>query len=85
MAVTQIHVNKQWIAQNNKNPDDRKPPISVIYKRRTYHGTTVSIAGPSTVVYRPDSPLHCGAQVWIETQSEVDLDGVPVQDLHNAV
>jgi hypothetical protein len=25
----------------------------------------------ASVVYRPDSPLSCGARVWIETQEDV--------------
>jgi hypothetical protein len=25
----------------------------------------------ATICYRPDSPLSCGAKVWIETQNEV--------------
>jgi hypothetical protein len=27
------------------------------------------------VVYSPDKPLSCGAKVWIETESEVIVDG----------
>jgi hypothetical protein len=25
------------------------------------------------MVYRPDTPLSCGAKLWIETDAEVDL------------
>jgi hypothetical protein len=33
----------------------------------------VRIKGPSRVVYSPDKPLSCGAHVWIETESEVEI------------
>jgi len=33
----------------------------------------VEINGPSKLVYSPDKPLSCGARVWIETDSEVNL------------
>ena len=33
----------------------------------------VEIHGPSRVIYSPDKPLSCGARVWIETKSEVDI------------
>ena len=43
-------------------------------KSNTY-GSEVAIRGESRVVYRPEKPLGCGAQVWIETQAEVVIDG----------
>ena len=42
------------------------------YKSNTY-AYEVSIKGPSKVVYSPDKPLSCGARVWIETESEVEI------------
>jgi hypothetical protein len=36
---------------------------------------TVDVRGPCRVVYSPDKPLFCGAKVWIETESEVIVDG----------
>ena len=43
------------------------------YKDNNY-AYVANINGPCKVVYRPDKPLKCGAHVWIETQSKVDLD-----------
>jgi len=44
---------------------------------KTYKSNTLAhevvIAGPCRVVYRPDSPLSCGARVWIETDGEVTV------------
>lgn len=33
----------------------------------------MEIRGPTRVVYSPLKPLPCGAQVWIETQAEVEI------------
>jgi hypothetical protein len=32
----------------------------------------VTINGPSRVVYRPDTPLSCGARLWVETEADVE-------------
>jgi hypothetical protein len=70
---TIVHVNQHNIKYNAKNPDDPKPVLTVkTYKDNTY-ANEVSIAGPSKLVYSPDKPLSCGAKVWIETQSEVQV------------
>ena len=42
--------------------------------KNTY-GHEVIINGPSRVVYSKDSPLSCGARVWIETENDVTILG----------
>jgi hypothetical protein len=42
------------------------------YKSNTY-AHEVDIKGPSKLVYSPDKPLSCGARVWLETESEVEI------------
>ena len=67
---TKIHVNQHIIRKNSKT-GDKSPPLTVkTYKSNTLANEVV-IDGPSRVVYRPDSPLSCGARVWIETDSKV--------------
>lgn len=75
MARTKrIHVNRQRIASNKKK-DVHEPVVTVkTYDSNTY-GFKAEIQGPSTVVYRPDKPLSCGARVWVETLSPVLVDG----------
>ena len=69
---TRIHINQHVIKSNHKN-DRREPVITVKnYKSNTY-AHEVHIDGPSKVIYSPDKPLSCGARVWIETDSEVEL------------
>jgi hypothetical protein len=76
--ITRIHVNQHVIKQNRKT--GRRDPVLTVktYKTNDYHSEVV-INGPCRVVYRPDCPLSCGAQVWIETDSEV----LPVTEERN--
>ena len=78
---TVIHVNQHVIKANRKrakeaNPGEayqEEPPLTVkTYKDRT-NAHNVIIWGASSVVYRPDKPLSCGAHVWIETHAEVEV------------
>lgn len=69
---TILIVNRNVLAANKKHGRD-DPPLTV----RTYKGSQlarrVRIDGPSDLVYSPEKPLHCGARVWIETQSQVEI------------
>ena len=69
---TIIHVNQHVIKANRK--EGRTDPVLTVktYKSNTY-AHEVAIHGPSRVVYSPDKPLSCGAHVWIETQSTVEI------------
>ena len=72
-----IHVNRQKIDANRKHKTCI-PPITVkTYKSNTY-GHQIEITGPCRIVHRPKKPLACGAKVWIETDSDVLVDGVKV-------
>ena len=69
---TLIHVNQHVIKSNRKNKVE-EPVLTVkTYKSNTY-AHEVNIKGDSKVVYSQDKPLSCGAHVWIETQSEVEI------------
>ena len=69
---TIIHVNQHKIRSNHKNNND-EPVITVKTYKSNNYAKRVEIKGESTVVYSPDKPLSCGARVWIETNSEVDI------------
>ena len=63
------------VIRSNKKNGTNDPVITVkTYMSNTY-GHEVDILGNSKVVYSPDKPLSCGARVWIETDSEVLVDG----------
>jgi hypothetical protein len=69
---TIIHVNQHVIKANRK--EGRTDPVLTVktYKSNTYAREAI-IHGPSKVIYSPDKPLSCGAHVWIETQSPVEI------------
>ena len=70
---TIIHVN-QHVIKDNRKTGSNNPVLTVkTYKSNTY-AHSVTINGASTVLYSPDKPLSCGAQVWIETQAEVTIN-----------
>jgi hypothetical protein len=74
---TIVHVNQAHIRSNRKaGPDGDGVPVLTVktYKTNVY-ANSVSISGPSKIVYSPHKPLSCGARVWIETESEVKIDG----------
>jgi hypothetical protein len=66
---TIVHVNQHKIRAKE---DD---PLTI----KTYKSNTpateadIVVDGEvvASIVYRPDSPLSCGAKVWIETKHEV--------------
>lgn len=69
---TVVHVNQHIIKQNQKT-GDRNPVLTVKTYKDNQYAQRVRISGPCTVVYSPDNPLSCGARVWIETDSEVEV------------
>jgi hypothetical protein len=71
---TRIHVNQHVIRANAKT-GAKDPVLTVKQGGRNRYAAEVLIDGPSTVVYRPDAPLSCGARVWVETDAPVRLVG----------
>ena len=69
--ITKIHVNQHHVKANAKGAD--LPVLTVKTYKENTRCNEVLINGPSRVVYSPDKPLSCGAKVWIETESEVEV------------
>ena len=69
---TIVHVNQHVIKKNHKT-GGREPVLTVKTYKSNQYAHEVSIKGDSKVVYSPDKPLSCGARVWIETQSPVEI------------
>jgi hypothetical protein len=69
---TIIHVNQHVIKSNRKNGVN-DPVLTVKTYKSNEYAHEVMIHGPSKVIYSPDQPLSCGAHVWIETQSPVEV------------
>lgn len=66
----QIHVNQHNIRANKKDGGNRPVITCKTYKSNT-KAQSISIEGPSRLIYAPDKPLSCGAKVWLETWGEV--------------
>lgn len=69
--ITRIHVNQHHIKANAKGEDLPVLTVKTYKENRTCN--EVVVHGPSRVVYSADKPLSCGAKVWIETESEVEV------------
>lgn len=67
-----IHVNQHKIRNNSKH-NKNEPVLTVKTYKSNDYGHEVKIDGPCKIVYRPNKPLSCGAKVWIETKSEVNI------------
>ena len=73
-----IHIN-QHVIKRNKKTGEREPVITCkTYKDNTYCHELV-INGHTKVIYSPDKPLPCGAQVWIETTEEVECNTIKME------
>lgn len=67
---TIIHVN-QHIIKSNRKLGENQPTLTIKTYKSQQNVHTVKLHGPSRVVYSPNQPLNCGAEVWIETEGEV--------------
>jgi hypothetical protein len=66
-----IHINSNVI-KSNKKQNKNDPPITIRKGSKVLgYVHSVEILGASKVVYGPDSPLACGAKVWIETEADL--------------
>ncbi|MGD1909963.1 MAG: helix-turn-helix domain-containing protein [Rivularia sp. (in: cyanobacteria)] len=69
---TTINVNRSLIKQN-RNRQNPHPVISVKRHDSNTYAHSVKINGPCELVYRPEKPLKCGAVLWLETYSTVEI------------
>lgn len=78
--MTIIHVNSNTIRSNRKHGKS-DPPLSIRKTRsaKAEYAHQVSLVDQNgnvvaRVVYQPETPLSCGAQIWIETELNVQAD-----------
>ena len=77
---TYIRVDANIMTANYKN-GTRLPCVVVREESgRKWHCQKAHGSGPFSVLYEPDDPLSCGARCWIETDSEVVMEGAAAQD-----
>lgn len=70
--LSRIHVNQHIIKANRQNGESN-PPLSIIRGGKTTHHMEIEINGPSKIIYSPQKLLSCGASIWIETTSEIEV------------
>lgn len=74
--IKRIHVNKHIVASNLKHGKN-DPVITVKCGKENIYGHRVKILGPSELVHATEEsgikPLSCGARLWVETISEVEI------------
>lgn len=70
--IKRIHVNKSVIRVNMKMGAN-EPVLTCKVGKQNIYGHEVEIHGKSTMIYRPEKPLSCGAQAWIETKAPVTI------------
>lgn len=69
---TIIHVNQHVIKANRKT-GATDPVLTIKTYKSNVYAHKVKIHGDSEIVYSPENPLSCGAHVWIQTDSEVEV------------
>ena len=67
---TIVHVN-QHVIKSNRAKNENKPVLTCKTYKTNIYAQEVLLKGPCRVVYRPNAPLSCGAQVWIETDERI--------------
>lgn len=70
-TIKRIHVDKHIVAANRKHGRN-DPAITVQTSKGSQKCYAVDIQGPSEVI-QSETPLKCGARVWIETKAEVEI------------
>jgi hypothetical protein len=67
-----IHVNRQHIASNAKDGNNRPVYTIKLNTGVTRYAREVEILGPSKLIYN-GTQLNCGARAWIETHADLNL------------
>lgn len=74
MAKKIVHVYQARIRGNiKKTAAEREPPLIIRSGKARAYANEIEITGPCRIVYRPDQPLSCGARLWIETDSHIEV------------
>jgi hypothetical protein len=70
--IKRIHVDRHVLARNKKHNENERA-ITVQTSKGPLKGHRVIIYGTSDVIQNEEQPLSCGARVWVETKSEVEV------------
>lgn len=71
--ISRIHMRRDLIAKDTRlGTQSLAIGVETTGLRKRY-GASVTIHGPSRIVYRPTKPLKCGARAWIESRARVTV------------
>ena len=81
MTKKYIHVNQHVIRANKKN-NENNPVITIKEGKKNTYCHKVEILGNSKITYSGNekTALSCGARVVIETQADLIIDGVHLNE-----
>lgn len=76
--IKRIHVN-QNIIKANKKTGSNDPVLTIKTTKNNIKANHIMIGNNVRLCYAPDSPLACGATIWIETTEEIQIQTSDMQ------
>jgi len=70
--IKRIHVNQHIIKANKKNGAN-DPVLTIKTTKNNIKANHIIIGKNVRLCYAPESPLACGATIWIETTDQVSI------------
>ena len=70
--IKRIHVNQHIIKSNKKNGSNN-PVLTIKTTSDNIKANHIMIGNNVRLCYAPESPLACGATIWIETTEQVSI------------
>jgi len=70
--IKRIHVNQHIIKANKKN-GTKDPVLTIKTTGDNIKANHIMIGDNVRLCYAPESPLACGATIWIETTEQVSI------------
>jgi len=70
--IKRIHVNQHIIKANRKNGSNN-PVLTIKTTSDNIKANHIMIGDNVRLCYAPESPLACGATIWIETTEEINI------------
>jgi len=70
--IKRIHVN-QHVIKANKKTGANNPVLTIKTTSDNIKANHIMIGDNVRLCYAPDSPLACGATIWIETTEEINI------------
>ena len=70
--IKRIHVN-QHVIKTNKKTGSNDPVLTIKTTKKNVKANHIMIGDNVRLCYAPESPLACGATIWIETTEQINI------------